>query len=28
LSGIIELVCMAIGFGIMFCVTNTLKEWD
>jgi hypothetical protein len=26
LSGIIELVCMAIGFGIMFCVTNTLKE--
>jgi zinc transporter 1/2/3 len=26
LSGIIQLVSMAIGFGIMFCVTNTLKE--
>jgi zinc transporter 1/2/3 len=26
LSGIIQFVCMAFGFGIMFCVTNTLKE--
>jgi zinc transporter 1/2/3 len=26
LSGIIQLVSMAIGFGIMFCVITTLRE--
>ncbi len=26
LSGIIQFVSMGIGFGLMFCVTNTLKE--
>lgn len=26
LSGIIQFVSMGIGFGLMFCVTNTMKE--